>query len=174
MPSKVNKPGRDPSLPTETLIHTVEPTTTTTTIPVTATEPTRQSRRRSTSRDTLSALTSPRISLTSPLKADDYGFPSRRQEHEHDATKTELSGYETFPSFDSWSPRPRFSLTRSLSLRPTGGSQTARAGQSGVRLQRTMTVDGPSRAGGETTPPLHNLEDETGREAWMGETLART
>ncbi|MBE3049960.1 hypothetical protein IMZ48_47165 [Candidatus Bathyarchaeota archaeon] len=171
--SDTEKPGRKSTLPTEALIHTVEPTTTTTTKPV-AYDPRRHSRERSNSRDALSALTrSPSMSSSSSLKAVDYSFPfpSRPQTAEHDTPKTDESGYEAFPSFESWTPPSRFSLTRSLSLR-TLGSQTAQAAQAGRRrMFRALTTTGPPTRG-EAQP--RSLGSEAERVAWMGEELSRT
>lgn len=159
------KPGRKLVLPTEALIPTVEPTTTTTTQPV-AFDPRRHSRKRSNSRYALSALTSPTMSTNSSLKKEDYEFPSRPQKAGHDV-KTEVSGYEAFPSFDSWAPRSRFSLTRSLSLRSPLVSQPGRR-----RLFRALTTAGPAPARREAQPL--SLDSEAERVVWMGEALSRT
>lgn len=160
-------PGRKFVPPTEALIHTVEPTTTTSTKPV-AVEPIRHSRQRSNSIEALTALTSPHMSSTSSLRTEDYGITSQPSNREHGAAKTDESGYEPFPSFDSWAPRPRFSLTRSLSLRPP----QANAGQGRTRLFRSLSIAGPSPAAKKT--PAQNLESEADRIAWIGEALSRT
>lgn len=168
MPSDIDKPGRDLVLPTEALIHTAEPTTTTSTNSVAA-DPSRQSRKRANSQAALSALTSPPMPSNSSVRSADYGFPPPRQDQEHYTAKTDIAEYEAFPSFDSWSPRPRFSLTRSLSLRSPSASQPAAPGRG--QLFRTLTC-GPGSALREDQP--RGLESEAERAAWMGEALSST
>lgn len=169
MPSDTDKPGRNLVLPTEALIRNAEPTTTTSTDPVAA-DPGRHSRKKAASRAALSALTSPPMTPSSSARSEDYGFPPPHQGQEHYATMTDTSGYEAFPSFDSWSPRPRFSLTRSLSLRSAHDSQQAEPKRG--QLFRTLTCGGPGSALREAQP--QGLESEAEKAAWMGEALSRT
>lgn len=169
MPSDTDKPGRDLVLPTEALIHNAEPTTTTSTNSVAA-DPGHRPRKRSSSRASLSALTSPPMTSNSSVRSEDYGFTSPRHVQEHHTTKTDVSGYEAFPSFDSWSPRPKFSLTRSLSWRSAGASQQAGSGRG--QLFRTLTCSGPGAALREAQP--RGSESEAERAAWIGEALSRT
>lgn len=169
MPSDTEKSGGKLVIPTEALIHAVEPTTTTSTKPAAA-DPGRHSRKRSNSREALSALAVPSMSSQASLKTKDDGFASQAQKSQHTITKTDISSYEAFPSFDSWAPRPRFSLARSFSLRSPLGWQLTQNGQGRPRVFRSWTSAGPDPARREAPP----LESETERAVWMGERLSRT
>lgn len=169
MTSDTEKLGRKLVLPTEALIHTVQPTTTTSTKPV-AVDPACHSRKRSNSREALSALTSPTMPPRPSPKLDDHGALSQAQKSELNVAKADSPSYEAFPSFDSWTPRPRFSLTRSFSLRSPLGWQSTQDGQGRPRVLRSWTNAGPI----PTTREAHPLENEEERTAWVGERLSRT